>query len=134
MSTTSPAVAVPTVAAKTSRTALRRPPSWWQLFMRQRPAMVGMGLVLILVILAVFAPVLTPYDPLRANNPQFIAPGAADRHYFGTTAVGRDLFSALAYGARVSLTVGLLVALLSTLGGILVGSVAGYSGGWVDDG
>jgi peptide/nickel transport system permease protein len=92
-----------------------------------------MMLVLILVVLAVLAPVLTPYDPLRTNNPQFLPPGAADRHYFGTTAVGGDLFSALAYGARVSLVVGLLVALLSTVGGILVGSLAGYSGGWVDD-
>jgi peptide/nickel transport system permease protein len=134
MSTPSPAVAVPVATARMGqRSARTSPPAAWQLFMRQRPALVGMILVLLLFVVAVLAPILTPYDPLRANNTPFLAPGLADRHYFGTTAVGRDLFSALAYGARVSLTVGLVVALLSTLGGILVGSVAGYSGGWIDD-
>src|SRR6266568_7899994 len=135
MSMTSPAVAVQAATARTVRRSPTHagPPSSWQLFIRQRAALAGMFLVLLLVAAALLAPILTPYDPLRANNAPFLAPGAADRHYFGTTAVGRDLFSALVYGARVSLTVGLVVALLSTIGGILVGFVAGYGGGWIDD-
>lgn len=109
----------------------RRPPLWLRV-MRQRQAAMGVGLVGMLVLLATLAPFLTPYDPIRSNNPTFLPP-LSDAHYFGTTAIGRDLFSAIAYGARVSLVIGLVVALLSTVIGIVVGALAGYFGSWVDD-
>ncbi len=134
MSGAPPAAVAPPAATHTGRRRTRaRRLSAWEVFLRQRPSVVGLLLVLFLLVLAVAAPVLTPYDPLRANNAPLLPPGAPDRHYLGTTAVGRDLFSALAYGARVSLTVGVVVAVLSTIGGILVGSAAGYAGGWIDD-
>ena len=134
MSAAPPTAVAPASATQTGRRRTReRRLSTWELFLRQRPSVVGLALVLFLLVLAVAAPILTPYDPLRENNPPFLPPGAPGQHYFGTTAGGRDLFSALAYGARVSLTVGVVVAVLSTIGGILVGSVAGYGGGWIDD-
>ena len=113
-------------------TAPRRRQPLWRRVMRQRQAAVGVGLVGVLLVLAAAAPLLTPYDPLRSNNPQFLPP-LTGSHHFGTTAVGRDLFSAIAYGARVSLLIGLAVAVLSTLVGVVVGSIAGYVGSWVDD-
>jgi peptide/nickel transport system permease protein len=97
------------------------------------PAVVGLALVLLLAGLALSAPLLTPYDPLRANNPPLLPPGSAPSHHFGTTETGQDLFAATAYGARVSLVVGLSVAAIATLIGVVVGSIAGYIGGWVDD-
>ena len=109
----------------------KRPPLWWRV-LRQPQGLVGALLVGALVLLGVLAPLLSPYDPIRANNPTFLAPFAG-QHYFGTTAIGRDLFSAIAHGARVSLFIGIVVAVLSTIIGIVVGSVAGYVGRWVDD-
>ena len=100
--------------------------------MTQRPAQVGAVLIALLLLVALPAPLLTPYDPLRANNPQFLPPLSGD-HYFGTTAIGRDLFSAIAHGARVSLSLGVVVAVLSTVIGVVVGSISGYLGGWIDD-
>jgi peptide/nickel transport system permease protein len=107
-------------------------PPLWRRIIDQRPARVGALLVGFLAVIAILAPILTPYEPLRANNPQFLPPLSGD-HYLGTTAVGRDLFAAIAHGARVSLSIGLIVALLSALIGLIVGSIAGYLGGWVDD-
>jgi peptide/nickel transport system permease protein len=107
-------------------------PGYLRVVLQQRPTVVGLALVLVLAALAIFAPLLSPYDPMRANNPHLLPMGAGD-HYLGTTALGRDLFAGIAHGARVSLTVGLLVALLSTVFGIAVGAVAGYAGGWFDD-
>jgi peptide/nickel transport system permease protein len=123
------AVAAPRVPARSQAGAR----AFWRRLRSTRLAAVGLAIVVLLVLGAALAPLLTPYDPLRANNTPFLAPGAPDRHYFGTTAVGRDLFAAIAYGARASLTVGLVVAVLSTLAGVVVGSMAGYAGGWIDD-
>jgi len=104
----------------------------WRRLLAQRPTQVGAVLIGLLLLIAIPAPFLTAYDPLRANNPQFLPPLSGD-HYLGTTAIGRDLFSAIAYGGRISLALGVSVALLSTLIGLLVGSISGYLGGWVDD-
>jgi peptide/nickel transport system permease protein len=112
--------------------AYRPTPPLWHRVMTQRPAQVGAVLIALLLLVALPAPLLTPYDPLRANNPQFLPPLSGD-HYFGTTAIGRDLFSAIAHGARVSLSLGVVVAILSTVIGLVVGSISGYLGGWIDD-
>ncbi len=96
-------------------------------------AIAGALLVGLLVLLAAFASVITPYDPMRANNPPLLPPLSPGPHLLGTTPLGRDLFAAVAHGARVSLTVGITVALLTTVVGIVVGAAAGYRGGWLDD-
>jgi peptide/nickel transport system permease protein len=113
-------------------TPVRQRPALWRRVLAERPAFAGAVLVGLLLLIALPANLLSPYEPLRANNPTFLPPFSG-AHYLGTTAIGRDLFSAIAHGARVSLTVGLTVAILSTLIGVTVGSIAGYVGGWTDD-
>ncbi len=93
---------------------------------------VGAVIVLITVLSAVAAPWVTPYDPssqqlsLRLERPGFA-------HPFGLDELGRDIFSRILAGARISLAVGLTVVSISSLVGILLGSISGYFGGWLDD-
>jgi len=101
--------------------------------LRRKSTLVGVALVGVLVLVAVLASLLSPFDPMRANNRPLLPPFSPGQHFFGTTPLGRDLFAAVTHGARVSLTVGLTVALLTTIIGVVVGSIAGYRGGWVDD-
>src|SRR5438552_927837 len=93
-----------------------RPPLWWRV-LRQPQGSLGAALVAALVVLGIVAPLLTPYDPIRSNNPTFLPP-LSGQHYLGTTAIGRDLFAAIAHGARVSLFIGVVVAVISTLIGV----------------
>lgn len=122
----------PGVIERAGEEPARAVPSLWRRVINQRPTQVGAILIAALVLIALPAHLWTPYDPLRANNPQFLPPLSGD-HYLGTTAIGRDLFSAIAHGGRVSLALGISVALLSTVIGLFVGSIAGYIGGWIDD-
>lgn len=94
-------------------------------------ACIGLAMVLLVVLLATFAPVVSPFDPTEQSvGPRLRPPSTA--HLLGTDEYGRDVFSRLVFGARVSLTIaGGAVALLMSLG-ILLGAVAGYYGGWID--
>ena len=99
---------------------------------KNKLAMTGGIIFLVICLLAIFAPVIAPYhyetvDP--AN--QFLRPSL--QHLFGTDQYGRDIFSRMIWGGRWSLTLGLASTLLSTFLGIIVGSIAGYFGGWVDN-
>ena len=96
-----------------------------------RPAMLGLILVVVLGLLAVFASVLTPFRPLRGAGPALGPPSASFR--FGTDELGRDTFTQVLYGARVSLLVGFSSASIASLIGVAVGAPAGYFGGWADD-
>lgn len=97
-------------------------------------AVVVLGLV---VLAAVFAPLIAPYDPnaqdllVRLRPPAWTSRGDAS-HLLGTDQLGRDVFSRLVYGARISLLVGVAAALLAGVIGAVVGLVAGYLGGWPD--
>ena len=104
----------------------------WRRFLAEPPTIAGALLVGVLLAIGLPADVITLYEPMRSLYPQFLGPLSGD-HWFGTTATGRDLFAAVAHGARVSLTVGIVVAVVSTLIGVVVGSMAGYLGRWVDD-
>jgi peptide/nickel transport system permease protein len=102
-------------------------------FRRHRLAQLGLAVLLVLGLAAVFAPLLTPYqydgqDTALLGTP--VAPGAA--HLMGTDQLGRDNFTRILYGARVSLSVGLASALIATFLGTLIGATAGFFGGWVD--
>ena len=120
--------------APTSRrqAALGRAWRGWQGFARNRLALVGLGLVLGLVLLAAAAPWLAPFDPSVGDlrTQRLLAPSAT--HWFGTDDQGRDIASRLLHGARITLYVVTLVAVLAAPIGLLVGTVAGYAGGWVD--
>ncbi len=90
----------------------------------------GAAILVAMILLALFAPLLGTVDPLALDPAHRLrAPGAS--HWFGTDLLGRDLYSRVLYGARVSLAIGLLVALLSSAGGVLIGSVAAASR-WTD--
>jgi len=98
----------------------------WRMVRRRRITGVGAGLILLAVAGAVAAPLLSPYDPLALNVPdRLLPPGHA--HPFGTDEFGRDILSRTLYGARLSLMVGLLVTVLATCAGIVVGLASGAS-------
>ena len=103
-------------------------------FFRNRLAVVGFGIVLFLLFLAIFADVLAPYDYAEVNftirHPQL--PFVHPDYLLGTDPTGRDYLSRLIYGARTSMSVGLILASLSVLVGLPVGAAAGYLGGKVD--
>lgn len=97
-------------------------------FARNKAALVGFILIILLVLMAIFAPLLAPYnpamiDPIHSNE----APSAA--HWFGTDTYGRDILSRIMFGARNSLALGVLSGLLGTLVGMILGAIAGYFGG-----
>jgi peptide/nickel transport system permease protein len=104
---------------------------------RDRAAMVGLAIIAMVVIMAVFAPLLAPHDPLAQNlraskMPPAWRDGGSWDYVLGTDRLGRDQLSRIIYGARVSVTVGLFGAGIALTLGMLAGLVAGYFGGWLD--
>jgi peptide/nickel transport system permease protein len=105
--------------------------SVWRAYVRQHKAgVIGAVVLLLLFAIAVFAPLLAPYDPTSISLDRLQEPGAA--HWFGTDNVGSDVLSGIIYGTRVSLAVGVLVGAISLFIGTVVGSISGYYGGWID--
>jgi peptide/nickel transport system permease protein len=105
------------------RDALRR-------LMRNGPALIGLACILIFVIGALLAQFIAPYDPKLATGPSQAGPSAA--HIMGTDLLGRDQFSRILYGARISLTVGVVAVLVGLAIGFAIGATAGGAGGKVD--
>jgi peptide/nickel transport system permease protein len=103
----------------------------WLALTRNRLAMVGLGLVAGLVVVAAFAPVLATHSPLEPNLAHRLQPPNSE-DWFGTDGLGRDIYSRIVYGARLSLYVVCLVAVIAAPVGLLVGTTAGYMGGWLD--
>lgn len=96
-----------------------------------RTLMTGICIVGALAALAVFAPFISPYDPGAIDQDALLMPPSAS-HVMGTDSLGRDVFSRMAYGARISLLVGLIAVGIATLCGVSLGAAAGFYGGWVD--
>lgn len=92
----------------------------------------GLFILAVLIVVATFAGVLYPGDPLQTVAQPLLWPGTDPQFPLGTDSLGRDVAAGLAHGARTSLAVGATAALVSTLVGILLGAVAGYLGGWAD--
>ncbi len=105
--------------------------TFWRYFKRNRLAVGGMAMILVTFLIAGFASVLAPYDPGKTEVSLKLKPPSFE-HYLGTDQLGRDVFSRMLYGSRVSLSVGFVAVAISILIGILVGAVAGYYAGWVD--
>jgi|TARA_Y100000815_G_scaffold11722_1_gene10514 peptide/nickel transport system permease protein len=95
-------------------------------------AMLGLAILVALVLTALFAPLLAPLDPFEQNLSQRLLPLGTENHLFGTDSLGRDILSRLIYGARITLYIVALVALIAPIVGLLVGTVSGYVGGWID--
>lgn len=102
----------------------------WRQFSKSKAGVVGLVVILVFIMVAILAPYLTEYDPTVVSKDRLHSP--SPQHYFGTDNVGKDVFAGVLFGARVSLTVGILAALCSFTIGSLVGSLAGYYGGIVD--
>jgi peptide/nickel transport system permease protein len=99
---------------------------------RRNPAQgVAVGVLLLWTVVIVLAPVLAPYDPLDQSAVPLEGPSSA--HWLGTDPAGRDVTSRVLYGARLSVPVGLLLITVTALIGTVVGLVAGFFGGWVDE-
>src|SRR5437899_1797515 len=96
-----------------------------------RLAIVGLLIVVVFVCVAIFAPWIAHYDVGATNLAmRYMPPSAA--HWFGTDSTGRDIFSRVVFGARISLQVGMIVVSVSAVVGTLLGALAGYYGGWID--
>jgi len=103
----------------------------WRRFRANRSALFGLLVLLIIVAAALFAPWLANQDIYAQNLAQRLQPPGAD-HWLGTDELGRDIFSRLLYGARITLYIAALTAIVITPLGLLIGTAAGYLGGWVD--
>lgn len=104
---------------------------FWGQFVKNRPAEISLYLMLAFIALAVLAPQLSPYDPFALGEQSLLPPQRG--HWMGTDDLGRDTLSRVIHGTRVPLLVGFLATATSLILGILVGAVAGYFGGLVDD-
>ncbi|MBA2872641.1 peptide/nickel transport system permease protein [Anoxybacillus calidus] len=103
----------------------------WRSFKKNKMALVGTGIVLFFILLAVFAPVIAPYE-INDQNLSMRLKAPSSEHVFGTDDFGRDIFSRVIYGARISLWVGFFSVLGSVIVGSLLGIIAGYYGRWID--
>ena len=130
----------------TGRVELAPPRPWgereWVVMLgrliRRRTALFGLAVVAVVVLTAVFAPLLSPFDPLEQDISQRLKePGWQDAqgrmHLLGTDHLGRDILARIIYGSRIALLVGLAAVLISGMLGMIIGLVAGYFGGRVDD-
>jgi ABC-type dipeptide/oligopeptide/nickel transport system permease subunit len=98
---------------------------------RSRLALPGLAIVLVFVVCGVFAPLIAPFDPYKTDLMNVLAPPSAE-NWFGTDELGRDLFSRIVYGARISLIEGVFSVALAMAIGVPIGIVSGYVAGAVD--
>ncbi len=117
--------------AKVLTPAQERRKQFLDTFFATTPVRIGFGIITVMVFCAVFAPLAAPYDPYAQDLTNMLK-GMSGTHLFGTDALGRDLLSRIIYGARASLSVGLVSTLIAGSIGISLGLMAGYLGKWVD--
>ena len=109
--------------------------AWYQgwLSFRANPmTMIGLAILLFLVFIAAFAPWLAPQDPFAQDLAARLQPPGSENYLLGSDGLGRDILSRLMYGARITLYIVTLVGIIAPVAGLLVGTVAGYAGGWAD--
>lgn len=105
--------------------------SWWSTYRKSKLGVVGLVVFLLMILMALLAPVIATHDPREMTPELWQLPSKA--HFLGTTSVGQDVFSQLLYAGRMSLLVGIITALITNIAGTLIGLVAGYFGGWLDE-
>jgi len=110
---------------------LRRGPRLWRRLLRNRSALVGGLILLLIVLVALAAPLISPYDPIRSNQRLSLTPPSAE-HWMGTDRFGRDILSRVIWAGQASLPIGLVAVGIGVLFGVSLGLLAGYYGGWVD--
>ncbi len=126
VTTTSPTLAPP---------ALKKEPGpWlraWRKLQRNRKGMFGLYVVLLFIVMALFAPLISPFDPIEASW-SAIRKAPTSTHWFGTDELGRDVLARVIWGARASLLAGVVSVAISLLTGVTIGMLAGFLGGTVD--
>ena len=105
---------------------------FWKRFRKNKLALTGAFIVILLFFAALFAPGLSPYDPGQINIKKVLQDPSAE-HIFGTDQLGRDVFSRMLWGSRISLLVGFVAVGIASLIGVFLGALAGYYGRWVDN-
>ena len=114
-------------AALTPRRRLRL-----RAILRSRSALIGLMMIVVILIVTLFGQLFAPYDPLAQSFEVQLA-GPSPAHLFGSDQFGRDIFSRVLYGARAALLAGLVANGIATICGVIIGLVAGFYGGWVDN-
>ncbi|HAJ38338.1 MAG TPA: peptide ABC transporter permease [Chloroflexi bacterium] len=104
----------------------------WRRFSTNRVALVGLAMLALILLIAILAPVIAPYDPINDMDTARRGCPPSPEHWFGCDHLGRDLLSRVIYGARIALTVGIGATLISVTIGVVVGALAGFLGGWTD--
>ena len=104
----------------------------WLTLKSNHMAMVGLGILVVLLLMAAFAPLISPADPFVQDLAGRLQPPGSEGHLLGTDSLGRDILSRLIYGSQITLYIVTLVALIAPIAGLLVGTIAGYTGGIVD--
>ncbi len=104
----------------------------WLKLVRNPLALFGLAIVTLLVVMAILAPLFATHDPVAQALSDRLQPPLSPGHVLGTDEFGRDIWSRLVYGARVTLYIVLLVTITAPVFGLLIGTMAGYFGGWVD--
>jgi peptide/nickel transport system permease protein len=103
----------------------------WVRLKRNKLALFGLFLVVALILIALSARIISPYDPIQISLKQSLRPPSL-AHLMGTDVLGRDIFSRIIYGARASLIIGVVATSISLVIGVIVGAIAGFYGGWLD--
>jgi peptide/nickel transport system permease protein len=125
------AIAAERSAPPPAAKSFRRAREGWRRFSRNRLAVVGVVFIIITVAMAILAPVFAPAGPFAITGERLRPPGA--EHWLGTDHLGRDVLAGVLYGARTSFLVGIVAVSMALAIGIIVGAVAGYYGGRIDD-
>jgi len=125
------------VAAEERSATRRMLAEFWFYFSENRGAVIGLGVFLSIIALAIVAPLIAPHDPAQQYREALLLPpawqeGGRTEFLLGTDAVGRDILSRLIYGSQFSLFIGIVVVSIALAGGITIGLIAGYFRGWVD--
>jgi peptide/nickel transport system permease protein len=107
--------------------------AFWRRYRRNIPAVLGLFIVVLALVLGLASPLIRPGDPWSVVGAPFLWPGQDPRFPLGTDVLGRDMLSGLLHGATVSLAIGFSAALAAAAIGMMVGSIAGYYGGWIGD-
>ena len=105
----------------------------WLRLKRNPLAMIGLTITVMLILMAVFAPYLAPHDPIAQELARRLLPPGTPGNWLGTDDFGRDILSRIIFGSRITLYIVLLVILTAPVVGLIIGTVAGYFGGWTDE-
>ena len=104
----------------------------WRRFCQNKLALAGLIFIVFLILVAIFAPLIAPFDPIKDRAQGHYREGPSSEHWFGTDQIGRDVFSRVIYGARISLRIGIIATAMSLIIGVFLGAIAGFFSGVSD--